>query len=40
MKIKKEGKTIDIGKVRKVNLLGEAMGLMFSRREKADSAKY
>ena len=37
MKIKKEGRTIDIGNVKKVNLFGEVIGLMFSRREKANS---
>ena len=37
MKIKKEGKEINIGKVKKVNEFGKAIGLMFSRREKADS---
>lgn len=37
MKIKKEGKIIDIGKIKKVNFFGEAIGLMFSRREKANS---
>ena len=37
MKIKKEGRTIDIGNVKKVNFFGEAIGLMFARREKAHS---
>ena len=37
MKIKKEGKTIDIGRVKKVNWFGKVVGLMFCRREKADS---
>jgi len=37
MKIKKEGRIIDIGNVKKVNFVGEAIGLMFSRRQKADS---
>ena len=35
MKIKKEGRIIDIGNVKKVNFVGEAIGLMFSRRQKA-----
>ena len=37
MKIKKRGKIIDIGKVKRVNFFGEVIGLMFSRREKANS---
>ncbi|MCK5624296.1 DUF192 domain-containing protein [Candidatus Pacearchaeota archaeon] len=37
MKIKKEGREIDLGKVKKVNFFGEAIGLMFCRREKANS---
>ncbi len=37
MKIKKDGRIIDIGKVKKVNCFGEVVGLMFCRREKADS---
>jgi len=37
MKIKKGGKEVNIGEVKKVNWLGEAIGLMFSRREKANS---
>ena len=36
MKIKKGGKEIDLGKVKKVNGVGKIVGLMFSRREKAD----
>ena len=37
MKIKKEGKEIDIGNVKKVNWFWKVIGLMFSRREKANS---
>jgi len=37
MNIKKDNKKINIGKVKKVNFFGEAIGLMFSRREKASS---
>ncbi|MBL7148371.1 MAG: DUF192 domain-containing protein [Nanoarchaeota archaeon] len=37
MKIQKDSKSIDIGKVKKVNEFGKVIGLMFSRREKADS---
>ncbi len=36
MRIKKQRKEINLGKVKKVNLFGEIMGLMFSRREKAE----
>lgn len=35
MRIKKRGKYIDIGNIKKVNELGKIIGLMFSRREKA-----
>lgn len=37
MNIKKEGRKIDIGKVKKVNWFGKVVGLMFCRRERADS---
>jgi len=37
MKIKKGSRIIDIGEVKKVNFIGKVIGLMFSRREKADS---
>ena len=37
MKIKKDGKIIDLGKIKKVNWFGKFSGLMFCRREKADS---
>jgi len=37
MRIKKKGKVIEIGKVKKVNGVGKAIGLMFCRREKANS---
>lgn len=37
MEIKKDNKRINIGKVRKVNWFGKVVGLMFCRREKADS---
>ena len=35
MKIKKRGKEIDLGKVKKVNEFGKAFGLMFCRRKEA-----
>ena len=37
MNIKKEDKRINIGKVKKVNCIGKVVGLMFSRRQKANS---
>ncbi len=36
MKLKKEGKEINIGKVKKLSEFGKVVGLMFSRREKAN----
>ena len=35
MKIKKGDKIINIGKVKKLNLIGKTIGLMFSRRQKS-----
>ena len=35
MEIKKKGRIINIGSVKKVNFIGKIVGLMFSRREKA-----
>ena len=37
MEIKKGSKKINIGKVKKVNWFGKIVGLMFCRRERADS---
>ena len=37
MKIKKGGRVIDLGKIKKVNWVGKFSGLMFCRREKAGS---
>ena len=37
MEIKKGERIINIGKIKKVNFIGKATGLMFCRREKADS---
>lgn len=37
MKIKKNNQVIDLGKVKKVDWFGRVVGLMFCRREKADS---
>jgi uncharacterized membrane protein (UPF0127 family) len=36
MHIKKEGKKINLGNVKRVNFIGEVIGLMFCRREKAE----